>query len=60
MPRNFKHSISNILVALWKDQRGVSMAEYALLMAFIAVGTIGAVSAFEIEILALFSKPLIP
>ncbi len=60
MPRNFKHSISNLLIALWKDQRGASMAEYALLMAFIAVGTIGAVSALETQIVALFSKPLVP
>lgn|GEM_PF-4531882 len=58
--RNLMSLLTSAVKSVWKDQRGSSMAEYALLLSFLALGTIGAVTAFEKEILALFSTPLIP
>ncbi|RMD84855.1 MAG: Flp family type IVb pilin [Candidatus Dadabacteria bacterium] len=40
---------------LWKDETGASMAEYAMLLALIAVATIGAVTALRDQIIAVFN-----
>jgi len=60
MPKHLILTLSDILACLWSDQRGASMTEYALLLAFVALATIGAISAFASEIVTLFSTPLIP
>ena len=38
-----------------KDEQGASMAEYAMLLALIAVATIGAVTALRDQIVAVFN-----
>ena len=38
-----------------KDEQGASMAEYAMLLALIAVATIGAVQALRNQIIAVFN-----
>ncbi len=40
---------------LCKDEVGASMAEYAMLLALIAVATIGAVTALRDQIVAVFN-----
>ncbi len=45
----------NLLKALWNDEQGASMAEYALLMALIAVATIGAITALRDQIITIFN-----
>ena len=42
--------------ALWNDEQGASMAEYAMLLALIAVATIGAVTALRDQIIAVFNS----
>ena len=42
--------------ALLKDETGASMAEYAMLLALIAVATIGAVQALRNQIISVFNK----
>lgn len=44
-----------LIKALWKDEQGASMAEYALLMALIAVATIGAITALRDQIISIFN-----
>ena len=39
----------------WNDEQGASMAEYAMLLALIAVATIGAVTALRDQIIAVFN-----
>lgn len=41
--------------ALLVDEQGASMAEYAMLLALIAVATIGAVTALRNQIVAIFN-----
>jgi Flp pilus assembly pilin Flp len=41
--------------ALIHDETGASMAEYAMLLALIAVATIGAVQALRTQIVAVFN-----
>lgn len=36
------NSLKNLLVRVWREEEGVSMLEYALLAALVAVATIGA------------------
>jgi len=38
------------------DEKGASMAEYALLLALIAVGTIGAVTVLRNQIIGVFDR----
>ena len=45
----------HVLKALWADEQGASMAEYALLMALIAVATIGAIVALRDQIITIFN-----
>ncbi len=45
----------NTVKELWKDEMGASMAEYAMLLALIAVATIGAVTALRDQIVAVFN-----
>jgi len=45
-----------ILLRLSCDEQGASMTEYALLLAMIALGTVGAVTAFSDQILTVFSS----
>ncbi len=45
----------HVLKALWADEQGASMAEYALLMALIAVATIGAITALRDQIITIFN-----
>jgi pilus assembly protein Flp/PilA len=42
--------------ALLVDEQGASMAEYAMLLALIAVATIGAVTALRNQIVAIFNS----
>ena len=44
-----------MFVTLLKDEQGASMAEYAMLLALIAVATIGAVQALRNQIIAVFN-----
>ena len=44
-----------LIKALWNDEQGASMAEYALLMALIAVATIGAITALRDQIVTIFN-----
>jgi len=39
-----------------KDEQGASMAEYAMLLALIAVATITAVQALRLQIVAVFNR----
>ncbi|NQY91591.1 MAG: Flp family type IVb pilin [Deltaproteobacteria bacterium] len=48
--------MTKILKRLRDDEQGASMTEYALLLAMIALGTVGAVTAFSDQILTLFSS----
>ena len=41
---------------LYRDEVGASMAEYAMLLALVAVATIGAVQALRTQIVAVFNK----
>ncbi len=41
---------------LWNDEQGASMAEYSLLLALIAVATIGAVVTLRDQIAAVFTS----
>ena len=41
---------------LFVDEAGASMAEYAILLALIAVATIGAVTALRDQIIAVFNR----
>jgi len=45
-----------LIKALWNDEQGASMAEYALLMALIAVATIGAITALRNQIITIFNN----
>ena len=45
----------HVLKTLWADEQGASMAEYALLMALIAVATIGAITALRDQIITIFN-----
>ena len=45
-----------LMKALWNDEHGASMAEYALLMALIAVATIGAITALRDQIITIFNN----
>ena len=45
----------NSVKELWNDEMGASMAEYAMLLALIAVATIGAVTALRDQIVAVFN-----
>lgn len=38
------------LARLWRDVRGISSVEYALLLAFIAVGIVGAAGALSLAV----------
>jgi Flp pilus assembly pilin Flp len=40
----------NFLVRLWRDVRGISSVEYALLLAFIAVGIVTAAGALSVAV----------
>ena len=44
-----------IVRELWNDETGASMAEYAMLLALIAVACIGAVTALRNQIIAVFN-----
>jgi len=43
-----------VLTNLFKDEQGASMAEYALLLALIAVATIGALQVLSGQIIGVF------
>jgi Flp pilus assembly pilin Flp len=43
-----------VINALLNDEQGASMAEYAMLLALIAVATIGAVTALRDQIISVF------
>ena len=43
-------STKNVLVRLWRDVRGISSVEYALLLAFIAVGIVTAAGALSLAV----------
>ena len=45
-----------LIQAFWNDEQGASMAEYALLMALIAVATIGAITALRDQIITIFNS----
>ncbi len=45
----------NTVRKLWNDETGASMAEYAMLLALIAVATIGAVTALRDQIIGVFN-----
>jgi len=45
----------NIVRELCNDEMGASMAEYAMLLALIAVATIGAVTALRDQIIGVFN-----
>ena len=45
-----------LIQTFWKDEQGASMAEYALLMALIAVATIGAITALRDQIITIFNS----
>jgi Flp pilus assembly pilin Flp len=45
----------NIMRRLYEDDTGASMAEYAMLLALIAVATIAAVQALRDQIIAVFN-----
>ena len=45
----------NTVRELWNDQKGASMAQYAMLLALIAVATIGAVTALRDQIIGVFN-----
>ena len=44
-----------LIKTLWNDEKGASMAEYAMLLALIAVATIGAVTALRDQIIGVFN-----
>ena len=54
-----RDQIYDRLLSLLSDEQGASMAEYALLLAVIAVGTMGAMIAMKDQILALFQQDLV-
>jgi len=45
----------NVIKVLLSDEQGASMAEYAMLLALIAVATIGAVTALRDQIIGVFN-----
>ncbi len=45
-----------LLKQLWCDERGVAMAEYALLLSIVAVGTIAALQQFRDVIITTFER----
>ena len=45
----------NTIKTFWNDEQGAAMAEYAMLLALIAVATIGAVTALRDQIIAVFN-----
>jgi Flp pilus assembly pilin Flp len=45
-----------VLNALLNDEQGASMAEYALLLALIAVATIGALQVLQGQIVGVFDR----
>ncbi len=48
----------NVMKALWSDEQGASLTEYALLLAVVTVGMLGAVIAMRDEMVAtLYSIP---
>ena len=55
MGRESYHQMK-IAYELIQDESGASMAEYAMLLALIAVATIGAVQALRTQIVAVFNK----
>ena len=57
--RGMRDQIYDRLLSLLSDEQGASMAEYALLLAVIAVGTMGAMIAMKDQILALFQQDLV-
>jgi len=44
---NPKHNKNNIIAKLWRDVRGISSVEYALLLAFVGIGIVGAAGALS-------------
>ncbi len=44
---------------MWNDERGAAMTEYALLMAFLALGTLAAITALSDQITTLFQQDLL-
>jgi Flp pilus assembly pilin Flp len=46
----------NVLKQLLSDEQGASMAEYALLLALIAVATIGALQVLQGQIVGVFDR----
>jgi pilus assembly protein Flp/PilA len=46
----------NVLKQLFVDEQGASMAEYALLLALIAVATIGALQVLQGQIVGVFDR----
>jgi Flp pilus assembly pilin Flp len=46
----------NVLKNLVNDEQGASMAEYALLLALIAVATIGALQVLQGQIVGVFER----
>lgn len=54
-----RDQVHQLLVILISDEHGASMAEYALLLAVIAVGTMSAMIALKDQILTLFSQDLV-
>jgi len=54
-----RDQLHHFLVSLISDEQGASMAEYALLLALIAAGTMGAMIALKDQILTLFSQDLV-
>ena len=44
-----------LLKRLWNDEVGASMAEYALLLALLAVATIGTLAALSDQIVGIFN-----
>lgn len=48
--------MTNFVSELYKDETGATMAEYAMLLALIAVATIAAVTALRDQIIAVFNR----
>lgn len=46
----------NVFTQLFTDEQGASMAEYALLLALIAVATIGALQVLQGQIVGVFDR----
>ena len=53
--RNCEVYDMHVLKALWADEEGVVMAEYALLMALVAVAAVGAITVLRDQIIRIFN-----